>query len=87
MKKKTIVLDDTRNVSSAELHEWLANAFVTACQALGHGKTAINERVVEMYREELNNRGECIPPLGLFEESDFKQSLYKRGVFNGPGSW
>jgi len=82
-----IVLQDIKNVSSAELHEWLANAFVTGCQALGHGKTATNERVVEMYRKELNDRGECIPSLGLFEESDFKQSLHKRGVFNGPGSF
>lgn len=82
-----VVLQDIKKVSSAELHEWLANAFVTACQALGHGKTVMNERVVEMYRKELNDRGEYIPPLGLFEESDFKQSLHNRGVFNGPGSW
>jgi hypothetical protein len=79
-------MKDIKKVSSAELHQWLANAFVTACQALGHGKTASNQQQVEMYRRELNDRGERLPSLGLFEESAFKQSLYGRGVFNGPGS-
>lgn len=81
-------MSDLKSVSTDELHQRLANAFVTASQALGHGKTASNERMVEQYRQELASRGEHVPKLGLFDGDDqYRQRLYEQGVFNGPGSY
>lgn len=81
-------MSDLKSVSTEELHQWLANAFVTASQALGHGKTASNERMVEQYRQELASRGEYVPELGLFDGDElYRQELYEQGVFNGPGSY
>lgn len=81
-------MSDLKTVSVGELRQWLANAFVTGSQALGHGKTASNEQMVRQYREELNRRGEEVPELGLFDGAElYKKGLYERGVFNGPGSY
>lgn len=79
-------MENVKSIQSNELHQWLANAFVTGCQALGHGKTARNHHLVELYREELSSRGEVVPALGLFDNSSYKEQLYVIGVFNGPGS-
>jgi len=80
-------MSDLKTVSIDELRQWLANAFVTRAQALGHGKTASNEQMVRRYREELTGRGELVPELGLFDgDEQYKERLYKQGVFNGPGS-
>lgn len=80
-------MSDLKTVSTDELHQWLANAFVTASRALGHGKTASNEWKVGQYRQELASRGEHVPELGLFDgDEQYRQRLYKQGVFNGPGS-
>ena len=78
---------DIKTVGTDELRQHLANAFVTASQALGHSKTASNVQLVERYRKELASRGETVPELGLFDGNDeYKQRLYERGLFNGPGS-
>ena len=80
-------MSDLTKVSIDELRQWLANAFVTGSQALGHGKTASNEQMVRRYREELIGRGEVVPELGLLDgDEQYKERLYKQGVFNGPGS-
>ena len=80
-------MSDLKTVSVDELRQWLANAFVTGSQALGHGKTFSNEQMVMRYREELAGRGELVPELGLFDgDEQYKEGLYKQGVFNGPGS-
>jgi len=80
-------MSDLKTVSIDELRQWLANAFVTGSQALGHGKTASNEQMVRRYREELTGRGEVVPELGLLDgDEQYKEGLYKQGVFNGPGS-
>ena len=80
-------MSDLKTVSVDELRQWLANAFVTGSQALGHGKTFSNEQMVNRYREELAGRGELVPELGLFDgDEQYKERLYKQGVFNGPGS-
>lgn len=81
-------MSDLKTVSIDELRQWLANAFVTGSQALGHGKSASNEQMVRRYREELTSRGEEVPELGLFDGNEqYKKGLYERGVFNGPGSY
>ena len=80
-------MSDFKTVSVGELRQWLANAFVTRAQALGHGKTASNEQMVRQYRDELICRGEKIPELGLFDRDEqYEKGLYEQGVFNGPGS-
>jgi len=80
-------MSDLETVSTEELRQWLANAFVTACKALGHGKTASNMQKVERYRGELASRGEEVPKLGLFDGNNgYKQRLCEQGLFNGPGS-
>ena len=80
-------MSDLKTVSVGELRQWLANAFVTGSQALGHGKTFSNEQMVRRYREELTGRGEVVPELGLLDgDEQYKEGLYKQGVFNGPGS-
>ena len=81
-------MSDLKTVSIDELRQWLANAFITGSQALGHGKSASNEQMVRRYREELTSRGEEVPELGLFDGAEqYKKGLYERGVFNGPGSY
>ena len=78
---------DIKTVSVDVLQQWLANAFVTASRALGHGKTASNEALVRRYQQELASRGKPTAKLGLFDGDDeYKQQLYLQGVFNGPGS-
>jgi hypothetical protein len=78
---------DIKTVGTDELRQRLANAFVTASQALGHSKTTSNVQMVERYREELVSRGEKVPSLGLFDGDDeYKHQLYEQGQFNGPGS-
>ena len=80
-------MSDLKTVSTDELRQRLANAFVTASRALGHGKTASNMQKVEQYRNELASRGERVPKLGLFDgNNEYKQRLYEQGSFNGPGS-
>lgn len=80
-------MSDLKIVSVDELRQWLANAFVTGSQALGHGKTFSNEQMVRRYREELTGRGEVVPELGLFDgDEKYRERLYEQGVFNGPGS-
>jgi hypothetical protein len=39
-------MSDFKTVSIDELRQWLANAFVTGSQALGHGKSASNEQML-----------------------------------------
>ncbi len=74
-------------LSDADLEQYLANAYVTQCQALGHTKTFSNERIMNVYREELIQRGYNIPRLGLFDDADeYKKELAAVGVFNGPGT-
>ena len=81
-------MSDLKTVNTVELRQWLANAFVTGSQALGHGKSASNEQMVRRYREELTSRGEEVPELGLFDGNEqYKKELYEQGVFNGPGSY
>jgi len=78
---------DIKTVDTVVLQQWLANAFVTASKALGHGKTASNEMLVRRYQQELADRGKPTVKLGLFDGDDeYKQQLYLQGVFNGPGS-
>jgi hypothetical protein len=70
-------MSDLSSVSPADLLQWLANAKKTAAQALGHNKTAMNDRLVRLYAEELTRRKMEIPP---------NDELYSKGVFNGAGS-
>lgn len=80
---------DVKTVGTEVLHQWLANAFVTASQALGHSKTASNEALVKQYLAELFSRGEDVPEPDKLDEEDeegFKNKLYELGIFNGPGS-
>lgn len=80
-------LDQVHALSDTELEQYLANAYVTACMSLGHNKTASNERLMNVYREELIGRGYNIPSLGLFDGSEeYKNELSRVGQFNGPGS-
>lgn len=80
-------MNHVHTLSDTVLEQYLANAFVTASTALGHNKTASNERLMNVYREELIKRGYNIPSLGLFDGSEeYKRELSDRGLFNGPGS-
>ena len=78
---------EIKSLTDNELMQYLANAYVTRCLALGHGKTASNDALVNRYRNELIARGHTIPELGLFPpKSEFLDRLINRGMFNGPGA-
>jgi hypothetical protein len=50
-------MSDLKTVSIDELRQWLANAFVTGSQALGHGKSASNEQMVRRYQRRADQSG------------------------------
>jgi len=70
-------MDDLSNDSTEELLQWLANAKTTGAMALGHTKSAMNDRLVAQYQKELTRRQVSIPS---------NEELYSKGVFNGVGS-
>jgi hypothetical protein len=70
-------MNDLSHDSTEELLQWLANAKTTAAQALGHTKSAMNDRLVALYEKELTRRKVSIPS---------NEDLYSRGIFNGVGS-
>ena len=70
-------MNDLQNDSTEELLQWLANAKTTSAMALGHTKSAMNDRLVRLYEKELTSRQVSIPS---------NDDLYSKGVFNGVGS-
>lgn len=62
-------------LNNEEALQVTANAQLTAMSALGHNKSARNEKMAELYEEWLNERGVEVPP-----------DLYRKGVFNGTGT-
>lgn len=69
---------NTAEIKSQITVQELANAFATGQQCSGHHKAAMNERLVEQYKEELMKHGISIP-------SD--KELAEQGVYNGQGSY
>ena len=63
------------HLSDAELLQRLANAQATSMSALGHNKSAMNERQADRLEAIAKERGLSIPP-----------SLWRQGIFNGPGA-
>ena len=66
--------ESIRELSTAELQQYNANAWTTHLQASGHTKANRNHGVADRYARELTRRGAVI-------DTSIK------GVFNGKGSW
>jgi len=70
-------MKDLEVLSNDELLTFLANAKITGARALGHTKSAMNDKLVALYKKELTRRQVSIPS---------NEELYSKGVFNGVGS-
>lgn len=68
------------------LVQFLANAYVTKVNCLGHHKSRANEIKVAEYSEKLRGLGVEVPKLDLFTDSPFKEHLLAIGQFNGDGA-
>jgi len=63
------------HLTDSELLQHLANARVTSMSALGHNKSAMNERTADRMEAEATRRGITIPA-----------RHWATGIFNGPGA-
>ena len=66
--------ESIRELSTAELQQYCANASITSNQASGHTKARRNSGVTSDYARELTRRGVVL-------------DTSIEGVFNGEGSW
>ena len=80
-------VENWRDYALNEILQWLANAYVTYANALGHSKAQANWALVSQYRAELIERGMGIPSLETGEHSKFKDDLCEFGELNGQGSY
>lgn len=65
-------------MGEATLIDKMANAIVTYNKCAGHSKAANNMRLFKRYKKEALRRGIEVPD---------DNELFKRGEFNGPGSF
>ena len=76
MSNMRLKMQSYKELETAELRQWYMNAYATR-HCLGHKKHNRNRRLTELYREELQSRGENVP-------SD--EEVKEFGKFNGQGS-
>ena len=79
-----------RGATDEELFDWMANALATT-SCIGHTKGHMNEVFAENYRDELVSRGHDIPTIDFWESLDetdsYRETLQKKGTYNGVGSF
>jgi len=81
---------DLKTLTTETLYEYMRNALVTSCQAIGHGKSYQNGVFANAYRNELNRRGENLPRYDLnhilVDDKGWRSKQIELGTYNGTGS-
>lgn len=84
-------MDNLSELSNETLYEYMRNALVTSCRAIGHTKSHMNGVFANAYRNELNRRGEKLPRYDLnhifTDDKGWRSGQIKLGVYNGSGSF
>ena len=71
----------------------MRNALATKVGCIGHTKAHMNGVRANMYRDELNKRGENLPSFDLDKlfpsdsDAEWRSSQYELGTYNGDGSF
>lgn len=82
---------DLKNLTTETLYDYMRNALVTSCRAIGHTKAHMNGVYANKYRDELNKRGEKLPTFDLYKlfpsdsDAEWREQQRNLGTYNGRG--